>query len=152
MTNNTISPQTPPETDAQKATSILAGYLKEATTKGGTGNLASAAEEFALLIVQLTSKTLETKKAAKQRIYSLATAGGWSPRSKVETAAMHGSAWAKEDDQALHLAWESDATPTASALGERFGRSKGAIIARLVHIGLFADRDAARLADQARQK
>lgn len=145
MTNNTVSQAT----DAQKGTAILAGYLNEAIAKGSTGSLASAAEEFALLLAQISSKSLEAKATAKQRIYALATAGGWSRRSKAE-AAMHGSAWSNTDDQALQRAWESAEMPSAATLADRFGRSKGAIIARLVHVGLYADRDAARQADQER--
>jgi len=151
MTDHSTTQDTSPAKDAQKATAILAGYLKEASATGRTGNLASAAEEFALLVVQLSSKALDTRKAAKQRVHALATAGGWSPSSKVE-AAMHGIAWSRHDDEALKRAWETEQTATAAALGQRFGRSTGAIIARLVHIGLFPDRETARQSDQARQK
>lgn len=63
---------------------------------------------------------------------------------------MHGKAWTSEDDAALKKAWEVDGSATAALLGERFGRGEGAIIARLVHLGLFSDREKAAEANAAR--
>ena len=63
---------------------------------------------------------------------------------------MHGKAWSPEDDSALERAWLADGSTTAEALAARFGRVEGAIIARLVHIGLFSDRDQARAANAER--
>ena len=63
---------------------------------------------------------------------------------------MHGKAWKPEDDEALKKAWDGDSSATAAVLGERFGRGEGAIIARLVRIGLFSDREKAAEANAAR--
>lgn len=64
--------------------------------------------------------------------------------------AMHGKAWATADDEALKNAWTAEGSATAAALGERFGRGEGAILARLVHLGLFIDREKAHEANAAR--
>lgn len=63
---------------------------------------------------------------------------------------MHGKAWTAENDKALQSAWGADDATTAAVLGERFGRGEGAILARLVHLGLFSDRDQARKANARR--
>lgn len=64
--------------------------------------------------------------------------------------AMHGKPWATADDEALRTTWESDNSATAALLGARFGRGEGAILARLVHLGLFSDREQAREANGGR--
>lgn len=64
--------------------------------------------------------------------------------------AMHGKAWATADDAALKNAWTAEGSATAAVLGERFGRGEGAILARLVHLGLFEDRERAHEANAAR--
>jgi len=63
---------------------------------------------------------------------------------------MHGKPWKTADDEALRTAWESDNSATAAFLGERFGRGEVAILARLVHLGLFSDREQARGANRGR--
>ena len=63
---------------------------------------------------------------------------------------MHGKAWATADDAALKNAWTAEGSATAAVLGERFGRGEGAILARLVHLGLFEDRERAHEANAAR--
>lgn len=63
---------------------------------------------------------------------------------------MHGKVWTDSDDSALACAWTSDPTVTVETLAGRFGRGEGAIIARLVHVGLCSDRDQAREANNTR--
>lgn len=70
--------------------------------------------------------------------------------SSTSRPAMHGKPWTTGDDEALSTAWESDNFATAAFLGERFGRGEGAILARLVHLGLFRDRELAREANSGR--
>lgn len=64
--------------------------------------------------------------------------------------AMHGKAWASADDEALRSAWTTESSATAAMLGERFGRGEGAILARLVNLGLFEDRERASEANKIR--
>lgn len=63
---------------------------------------------------------------------------------------MLGKAWPPDDDNALKERWFSPGAPTAAMLGEAFARSQGAIIARLVHLGVYPDRDSARQANALR--
>lgn len=61
-----------------------------------------------------------------------------------------GEPWRRDEDRQLAERWNGEGRPTARALAEQFGRSEGAILARLVRLGLYADRDAARDADRQR--
>ncbi|RBJ65377.1 hypothetical protein C3L29_040190, partial [Pseudomonas sp. MWU12-2534b] len=67
------------------------------------------------------------------------------------TADKQGAAWTVADDQQLKTLWHSPAQPDSQAIAKQLGRSRGAILARLVRLGLFSDRDAAYQADLARQ-
>jgi len=71
-------------------------------------------------------------------------------QSSTPKPLMHGKAWSHEDDDSLRLAWMSEPDIDAAALGIRFGRVTGAIIARLAHVGIFPDRESAREENQAR--
>ncbi|NHR06520.1 hypothetical protein HA052_15110, partial [Chromobacterium haemolyticum] len=65
-------------------------------------------------------------------------------------AGKQGAVWTVTDDQQLKTLWHSPAQPDSLAIAKQLGRSRGAILARLVRLGLFSDRDAAYQADQAR--
>lgn len=64
---------------------------------------------------------------------------------------MRGKPWLPEDDSALKEQWLSPAEPSAKELAKFFGRSDGAIFARLVKIRLYQNRNEARAADAARK-
>ena len=61
-----------------------------------------------------------------------------------------GKSWTKPQDEILVKSWASPARPTAKALAEQLYRSEGAIIARLVHLEQYPDRDSARLENARR--
>lgn len=65
-------------------------------------------------------------------------------------AGKQGAVWTVADDQQLKTLWHSPAQPDSQAIAKQLGRSRGAILARLVRLGLFSDREAAYQADQAR--
>lgn len=58
--------------------------------------------------------------------------------------------WLKSDDDALTAAWKASPSLTVEQLAERFGRSGGAIEARLAHLKLYATRDDVRVANKLR--
>lgn len=63
-----------------------------------------------------------------------------------------GARWSATDDAILKRQWAETPGPTIEALGVAFGRTPGAIAARLVHLELFPDREAVRVASEARAK
>ncbi|OWY40035.1 hypothetical protein CEK28_04685 [Xenophilus sp. AP218F] len=63
-----------------------------------------------------------------------------------------GRRWTEEDDGKLRRDWRGADAPSCGELALRLGRTRGAIIARLVRIGEFPDRDAAIAADRLRRE
>lgn len=61
-----------------------------------------------------------------------------------------GKAWRSSDDARLRASWHDPAAPDCATIAHNMGRSRAAIIARLVRIGEFPDRDAVRAADRER--
>ena len=61
-----------------------------------------------------------------------------------------GKPWTQKDDIRLKSMWLSTQQNTAKNISDQFMRSEGAIIARLVKIGLYTDRDAAIEANKKR--
>ena len=61
-----------------------------------------------------------------------------------------GERWSIAEDNRLSALWETSSTVTSAELAEKLGRSRAAIIARLVRIGEYPDRDAVRVADRER--
>ncbi|NWK78148.1 hypothetical protein [Aquitalea sp. LB_tupeE] len=61
-----------------------------------------------------------------------------------------GKAWSASDDARLRANWHDPASPNCASIAQSMGRSRAAIIARLVRIGEFPDRDAVRAADRER--
>ena len=64
----------------------------------------------------------------------------------------HGKAWSVADDAHVLALWKSADAPSASIIATVLGRAEGSIVARLVHLGLFPDREAARAADLMRAR
>ena len=63
----------------------------------------------------------------------------------------HGKSWSKADNEKLIEEWNSALAPNAAFLAKKFSRSKGAILARLVHLGVYETREEARAADISRR-
>jgi len=61
-----------------------------------------------------------------------------------------GKAWSASDDARLRASWHDPTAPNCAGIAQTMGRSRAAIIARLVRIGEFPDRDAVRAADRER--
>ncbi|KJV27160.1 hypothetical protein VI06_15900 [Aquitalea magnusonii] len=61
-----------------------------------------------------------------------------------------GKAWSTSDDARLRACWHDPASPDCASIAQSMGRSRAAIIARLVRIGEYPDRDAVRAADRER--
>ncbi len=61
-----------------------------------------------------------------------------------------GKAWSASDDARLRASWHDPAAPDCASIAQSMGRSRAAIIARLVRIGEYPDRDAVRVADRER--
>lgn len=61
-----------------------------------------------------------------------------------------GKAWSASDDACLRASWHDPAAPDCASIAQSMGRSRAAIIARLVRIGEYPDRDAVRAADRER--
>lgn len=61
-----------------------------------------------------------------------------------------GQRWEAEHDEYLKVLWHQE-KKLCSEIGELMQRTEGAIAARLAHLEIFADREAARVADQARR-
>ncbi|WP_293813830.1 hypothetical protein [uncultured Aquitalea sp.] len=61
-----------------------------------------------------------------------------------------GSPWSSAADEELRSLWEAPEQLTCEEIGTRLGRTRGAIVARLVRLGFFADRDEVRRADLKR--
>lgn len=61
-----------------------------------------------------------------------------------------GKAWSASDDARLRASWHDPAAPDCASIAQSMGRSRAAIIARLVRIGEYPDRDAVRAADRER--
>jgi len=101
-------------------------------------------------------------QADNNRLEALGQAAHWTDRDwqsaafqSAEPGLEHrpnaGKPWRAEEDQQLQAAWDSAEGPDCTAIATRLGRSRGAIIARLVRIGLLPDRDAVIAAEQQRQ-
>ncbi|PXX45952.1 hypothetical protein [Aquitalea magnusonii] len=61
-----------------------------------------------------------------------------------------GKAWSASDDARLRASWHDPAAPDCASIAHSMGRSRAAIIARLVRISEYPDRDAVRAADRER--
>ncbi|WP_159874780.1 hypothetical protein [Aquitalea denitrificans] len=61
-----------------------------------------------------------------------------------------GKAWSASDDARLRASWHDPAAPDCASIAQTMGRSRAAIIARLVRISEYPDRDAVRAADRER--
>jgi hypothetical protein len=61
-----------------------------------------------------------------------------------------GERWSIAEDNRLSALWETSATVTSAELAEKLGRSRAAILARLVKQGYFADQASAMQADDQR--
>jgi hypothetical protein len=68
----------------------------------------------------------------------------------VPKPANTGQRWGPEHDAYLEVLWHRDKKLCAE-IGELMQRTEGAISARLAHLEIFPDREAARVADQARR-
>lgn len=79
-----------------------------------------------------------------------ATVAAERPEPPPTGASRFGEPWRRDEDRQLAERWNAADQPGAQALARHFGRSEGAILARLVRIGLYTDRDAARAADRQR--
>ena len=62
-----------------------------------------------------------------------------------------GMRWREVDDQVLRTSWLSGAKPRLKVMADTFGRTKGAIAARLVKIGIYSTLEEAHAEDTARQ-
>jgi len=62
-----------------------------------------------------------------------------------------GKAWSASDDARLRASWHDPAAPNCASIAQSMGRSRAAIIARLVRIGEYPDRDAVREVDRQRK-
>jgi hypothetical protein len=71
------------------------------------------------------------------------------PPAPRDGPAQIGARWTQEQDAALAAAWRGGAT--IAALADRFERTTGGIVSRLVHVGVCEDRDAARAEDRRRR-
>lgn len=62
-----------------------------------------------------------------------------------------GQRWRAEDDAELRQRWTNEPTVGPEDLAHRYGRTSGAILARLVHLGIYPDRETAQAAAEARK-
>jgi hypothetical protein len=62
-----------------------------------------------------------------------------------------GARWTAADERLLRDVWDSSDAPTLKQVAERFARNEGGISARLVKLGIFPDREAARQESERRQ-
>ena len=62
-----------------------------------------------------------------------------------------GKPWSASDDARLRASWHDPAAPNCASIAQSMGRSRAAIIARLVRIGEYPDRDAVRAAERERE-
>lgn len=63
-----------------------------------------------------------------------------------------GKAWTPEGDRLLRTYWHAPERLTCALIGLQMGRTRDAIIARLVRIGVLPDRDAVQVEDRLRQQ
>lgn len=93
----------------------------------------------------------ETSAANSQR-RRRRTAAERTARIESRKPRRHGADWSAVDDDALVRFWtNSDCDPTIAAVAEKFGRSTSSIASRLVKVGLFPDREAARSESRRRE-
>jgi hypothetical protein len=92
----------------------------------------------------------DSKTTQEQLVPSQAMPEGASSATVREECANQGSRWTAEDDQQLSDYWHATDGLTCGEIGDRLGRSGGAIAARLVRIGVFSDRQAVHQANRAR--
>lgn len=77
-------------------------------------------------------------------------AGIAAPSTSTTDIPHAGKPWSTSDDARLRASWHDPAAPNCLSIAQTMGRSRAAIIARLVRIGEFPDRDAVRAADRER--
>jgi|GEM_PF-5755588 len=100
-------------------------------------------------------------RADNSRQEALGQEPHWTPSALQTPPSLHmapnvahspnaGKPWRTEDDQQLQAAWNGAEGLDCTAIATRLGRTRSAIIARLVRIGLLPDREAVIAAEQQR--
>lgn len=69
-----------------------------------------------------------------------------------EIPSNQGAKWTDELDSHLLSRWNAEDQPTVEVLAEYFGRTNASIVARLVKIGVAADRDEIRDLNRSRKQ
>lgn len=101
---------------------------------------------------------LDKRRAAYLQILRRLAKPAKVPRpSKAQTSAEasakpanQGARWSEAEDQRLREVWHSTETPTLAQVAAQFERNEGGIAARLVKLGVYEDREAARVASGLR--
>lgn len=140
-----------------KATAILVGYVSEAAL---AGKRYAPEKDFADLLARITSSNPKIRGEAKDRIVKLARRGGYYlDDTRPHEQEKHpidpefpnqGKAWSKHDAERLRSLWNDG--NTLNLLTSQFGRSAGALCARLVHDRVAESREAVRAENIRRNK
>jgi hypothetical protein len=69
----------------------------------------------------------------------------------ADKPANHGAPWSHQEEARLRELWSSATLPTLDQLAQAFGRGEAGISSRLVKLGIFPNREAARLESERRQ-
>ena len=97
-----------------------------------------------------TPRNLRADEARLRYLKALQALAKRSPGEHSGAPSHFGARWLPEDDARLQERWSEPAAPSAEVLSIDFGRTPGSIVARLVHLGVYPDRDAARIANEKR--
>jgi hypothetical protein len=68
----------------------------------------------------------------------------------VSAPSKFGARWTVEEDRRVRERWDAPSRPSAAIIGHEMGRTEGAIIARLVALELYPDREQARIESDRR--
>jgi hypothetical protein len=102
-----------------------------------------------LQILRRLARTAKVPRSSKVHVSELANSA--ADEVAIEKPANQGARWTGTDDQLLRNMWHSTEAPTLRQVAERFARNEGGISARLVKVGIFSDREAARQESERRQ-
>lgn len=92
-----------------------------------------------------------SKVPRSSKVYVSGLANSAADEVTTDKPANQGARWTQTDDQLLSNMWHSTEAPTLRQVAERLARNEGGISARLVKVGIFSDREAARQESERRQ-
>jgi hypothetical protein len=98
--------------------------------------------------LQTLRRAARGRKSAK---HSGLVASEVKPQAHADKPTHHGAPWSEQEEARLRELWACASMPTLDQLAQEFGRGEAGISSRLVKLGIFADREAARQESVRRQ-